>query len=70
MSASGRLDGSKVRIPVDAMVTKRAAVVPRIAFKPVIHLHYAETLSPMKEWLPKFRDFPIEAKGSGELVPE
>jgi len=45
-------------------------VIPRVTFKPVIHLHYAETVLPMKDGLPKFRDFPIEAGGSGELVPE
>ncbi len=56
--------------PTFGLTDVRAAVIPRVTFKPVIHLHYAETVLPMKEGLPKFRDFPIEAGGSGELVPE
>jgi len=56
--------------PTFGLTDVRAAVIPRVTFKPVIHLHYAETVLPMKDGLPKFRDFPIEAGGSGELVPE
>ena len=47
----------------------RAAVFPRIAIEPVIHLHYAVTVLPMKDGLPKLREFPIKAGGSGGLVP-
>ena len=47
-----------------------AAVLPTVAFAPVVHLNYAETVLPMKDGLPKLRDFPAEAGGSGELVPE
>jgi hypothetical protein len=30
----------------------------------------AETVPPMKDGLPKLRDFPAEAGGSGEVMPE
>jgi hypothetical protein len=56
--------------PTFGLTDVRAAVIPCVTIKPVIHLHYAETVLPMKDGLPKFRDFPIEAGGSGELVPE
>jgi hypothetical protein len=56
--------------PAFGLTDVRAAVLPRITFKPVIHLHYAETVLPMKDGLPKLRDFPLEAGGSDELVPE
>ena len=56
--------------PTFGLTDVGAALLPAIAFKPVIHLHYAETVLPMKDGLPKLRDFPAEAGGSGELVPE
>jgi len=36
-----------------------------MTFEPLIHLHYSETLLPMKGGLPKRRDFP----GSGDWFP-
>jgi hypothetical protein len=47
-----------------------AAVIPTLAFKPTVHLNYAETVLPMKDRLPKLKDFPLEAGGSGEAIPE
>ncbi len=47
-----------------------AAVIPGIAFKPVVHLHYAEAVLPMRDGLPKLKDFPTEVGGSGEMLPE
>ena len=32
--------------------------------------NYAETVLPMKDGLPKLKDFPAELGGSGEAVPE
>jgi hypothetical protein len=43
--------------PTFGLTDVRAAVLPRITFKPVIHLHYAETVLPMKDGLPKHRTF-------------
>ena len=48
----------------------RAAVVPSMAFKPTVHLNYAETVLPIKDGLPKLRDFPAEAGGAGGAMPE
>jgi hypothetical protein len=47
-----------------------AAVIPGIAFTPGLHVNYAETVLPMKDGLPKFRDFPADFGGSGDVVPE
>jgi len=48
----------------------RPGVVPTVPFEPVVHLNYAETVLPMKDGLPKLKDFPAHAGGSGELLPE
>jgi hypothetical protein len=47
-----------------------AAKLPTLAFDPTVHLHYAEAVLPMKDGLLKLRDFPVEAGGSGEVIPE
>lgn len=47
-----------------------AVILPTLAFKPTVHLNYPETVLPMKDGLPKLKDFPKEAGGSGEVVPE
>ena len=47
-----------------------AAVIPGIEFRPGIHVNYAETVLPMKDGLPKMKDFPADFVGSGEIVPE
>ena len=47
-----------------------AAILPTLAFKPTVHLNYAETVLPIKDGLPKLRDFPTVAGGSGEAMPE
>lgn len=40
------------------------------AFTPAIHIHYQETVLPFRDGLPKYKDFPAEAGGSGETMPE
>ena len=47
-----------------------AATIPSLAFKPGVHVNYAETVLRMKDGLPKLKDFPKEFGGSGEMVPE
>lgn len=47
-----------------------AAVLPTLPFKPTVHLNYAETVLPIRDGLPKLRDFPSHAGGSGDLIPE
>jgi len=47
-----------------------AATIPDVAFTPGVHVNYAETVLPMKDGLPKLRDFPKEFGGTGETMPE
>jgi hypothetical protein len=52
------------------MVDVFAATIPGLAFKPVVHVNYQETVLPMRDGLPKLKDFPSEFGGSGETMPE
>lgn len=47
-----------------------AGVLSTLAFKPSAHLNYEETVLPMKDGLPKLKDFPAEIGGSGETMRE
>lgn len=47
-----------------------AATIPTLDFKPGVHVNYAETVLPMKDGLPKLRDFPSELGGSGQAMAE
>jgi len=56
------------RHPTLGLVDVFAATLPDLAFRPGVHVNYAETVLPMKDGLPKFSDFPTEFGGSGELA--
>ena len=56
--------------PTMGVIDVPAAVIPGLAFKPVFHVHYQETVHSMKDGLPKFKDLPAEAGGSGETIPD
>ena len=47
-----------------------AATIPSLAFKPGVHVNYAETVLRMKDGLPKLKDFPAELGGSGVVLAE
>ncbi|PJI37792.1 GFA family protein [Ferrovibrio sp.] len=47
-----------------------AATIPSVKFQPGVHVNYAETVLPMKDGLPKLKDFPAELGGSGIAVAE
>jgi hypothetical protein len=47
-----------------------AGVMAGIDFRPSVHLNYAEAVLAVRDGLPKLRDFPAEAGGSGDLLPE
>lgn len=47
-----------------------AAVIPGLKFKPGVHVNYQDTVLPMKDGLPKMKDFPAEMGGSGTSLPE
>ena len=56
--------------PTFGLVDVFSATLPTLPFSPGVHVNYAETVLPMKDGLPKFKDFPAELGGSGEQVPE
>lgn len=56
--------------PPLGLVDVYAATIPSVAFVPGVHVNYAETVLPMKDGLPKLRDFPVEFGGSGEMMAE
>ena len=56
--------------PPLGLVDVFAATLPSLAFEPGVHVNYAETVLPMKDGLPKLRDFPEAFGGSGEAMAE
>jgi len=56
--------------PLLGLVDVYAATIPTVKFSPGVHVNYAETVLPMKDGLPKLKDFPAELGGSGVAVPE
>jgi len=52
------------------LVDVPAVIIEGFTFNPAFHVHYQETVHPMKDGLPKFKDLPAEAGGSGEELPE
>ena len=56
--------------PPLGLVDVYAATIPSLTFEPGVHVNYAETVLPMKDGLPKLKDFPAELGGSGEVLPE
>ena len=44
--------------------------LPTLAFSPSFHASYAETVLPVRDGLPKLKDFPQELGGSGEMIAE
>ena len=56
--------------PTLGLVDVFAATLPDLAFKPGVHVNYAETVLPMRDGLPKLKDFPAELGGSGEIIAD
>jgi len=56
--------------PTLGLVDVFAATLPTLAFAPGVHVNYAETVLPMRDGLPKLKDFPAEFGGSGETMAE
>ena len=54
----------------DGLVDVFAATLPTLKFKPGVHVNYAETVLPMRDGLPKFKDFPAEFGGSGAQIAD
>ncbi|MCC2650441.1 MAG: aldehyde-activating protein [Microvirga sp.] len=56
--------------PQWSLVDVYAATIPTLPFVPAVHVNYAETVLPMRDGLPKLKDFPTELGGSGEAMSE
>ena len=56
--------------PPLGLVDVYPATIPSLAYKPGLHVNYAETVLPMRDGLPKLKDFPKEFGGSGEAIAE
>ena len=56
--------------PTIGLVDVYAATLPSLKFVPGVHVNYADTVMPMRDGLPKLKDFPSELGGSGITVPE
>jgi hypothetical protein len=58
------------RHPEWGLIDVYAATIPDAPFEPGLHVNYESTVLPMKDGLPKQKDFPAEMGGSGETLPE
>jgi len=47
-----------------------APVIPNFPYKAAVHVNYQETKLPIRDGLPKLKDFPSEMGGSGIALPE
>jgi hypothetical protein len=56
--------------PPFGLVDVFAATIPDLEFKPGVHVNYSETVLPMRDGLPKLKDFPSELGGSGAMMTE
>lgn len=56
--------------PGMGLVDVYAALLPESVYIPQVHVHYQETVLPLKDGLPKMRDLPKEMGGSGESMNE
>jgi hypothetical protein len=56
--------------PLWSVTDVYAAVIPTVPFEPAIHVNYQETVLPIKDGLPKYRDVPASLGGTGELIAE
>jgi hypothetical protein len=56
--------------PTLGLVDVYAAMLPKLKFEPGVHVHYQETVLPIRDGKPKFKDMPKEMGGSGVNLPE
>ncbi len=56
--------------PTLDLIDVYAATIPTLPFVPSVHVNYAETVLPIRDGLPKLRDFPKEFGGTGETIAE
>jgi len=56
--------------PTMGLIDIPAAIIKNHKFVPAFHVHYQETVHAIKDGLPKFKDLPQPAGGSGVELPE
>jgi len=56
--------------PTMDLVDIYAAMLPWLKFEPEVHVNYQETVLPIRDGKPKFKDMPAEMGGSGVTLPE
>lgn len=59
-----------MRHPKLGFVDIPAGVLPTLPFRPVVHLNYGSAVLPLRDGLPKLKDFPEAIGGSGETLAE
>ncbi len=59
-----------VEHPALGMVDVPAGRVEGLAYSPGLHVNYGEKVMSVKDGLPKFKDFPKDFGGSGDMLPE
>jgi len=56
--------------PLLGLTDVRPPVLSTLPFKPTVHLNYSEAVLPIRDGLPKLKDFPAATGGSGALMAE
>ena len=56
--------------PPLGLVDVYAAMLPTLHFEAGVHVNYQETVLPIRDGKPKFKDMPKEMGGSGVMLPE
>jgi hypothetical protein len=56
--------------PQIGLVDVYAASIPQFPFRAALHVNYQEATLPIRDGLPKLKDFPKEMGGSGATLPE
>lgn len=56
--------------PLWNLVDVYAATIPTLPFNAGLHVHYQESVLPIRDGKPKMKDMPKEMGGSGETLPE
>ena len=59
-----------IQHPSIGMTDVHAETLRGFDFQPALHVNYQEKVLPIRDGLPKQKDFPAELGGSGELIPE
>lgn len=56
--------------PSIGMTDVHSETLADFEFRPALHVNYQERTLPVRDGLPKLKDFPSELGGSGETLPE